>query len=256
MTAPAKWLADSLAARGVVIRTASRVTAIAVEDGRVLMRFDHGPAVTAAGAVLTPPVPQVLDLLASGGLVERMIAGTPERLAAVSYEPCFALMLVLDRPSLVPQPGGLRFQQAGGRTAVASTGDGTAIGVPSGFPLAWIADNQLKGISQLPCLTLHATADFSRERFDAPPDEVIAVMLEAARPWIDGTTAGGIGGIVERSLHRWKYALVARGCDGPFLPILEGHPVAVCGDAFGGPRVEAAAESGLAAGRWLADRLG
>lgn len=247
MTAPAKWLAESLAAGGVVIRTSTRATAIAVEGDRVVLHLDDGPPVTAAGAVLTPPVPQVLDLLAAGGLVERLLPGTRERLAAVSYEPCFALLLVLDRPSLVPPPGGIRFPQSGGRTAV---------GVPTGFPLAWIADNQLKGISPIPCLTLHATAAFSRDRFDAAPEEVIAELVEAARPWIDGGTAGSVAGIAERSLHRWKYAFVARGCEGRFLPVLTGRPVAVCGDAFGGPRVEAAAESGLAAGLWLAGRLG
>jgi hypothetical protein len=32
----------------------------------------------------------------------------------VAYDPCFALMLVLDRPSRVPPPGGIQFDPAAG----------------------------------------------------------------------------------------------------------------------------------------------
>jgi len=239
MTAPAKWLSETLAEAGVEIRTSSRVEGIGSAGRRVVVRMEDGPALAAGGVVLSPPVPQTIELLADGGLEERLLPGTHERLKAVSYEPCISLLLVLDRPSLVPPPGAIRFD-----------------GRREGFPLAWIADNLLKGISQVPCLTLHATGAFSRDRFDSPQDRVSDELVEAARPWIDCGRAGPVGHIVERSWHRWKYARVARGCEELFLPVHEGPPVVLCGDAFGGPGVEGAADSGLAAGRWLADRLG
>lgn len=251
MTAPAKWLANELAKAGAVVRTSHRVTAIDEAGDRVLVRFEHGGLVAATGAVVTPPVPQVIELLEADGLIGRVVSGTREELDAVRYEPCFAVLIVLERPSLIPPPGCIRFLHAADAGPLSP-----AVGTEDDkFPLAWIADNRIKGISESSCLTLHATPAFSRRRFDANPDDVASELIEAARPWIDGGRTGVVEGVKERVIHRWKYALVARGIDKPFLVIHDSPPIAVCGDAFGGPRVEGAADSGQAAGRWLARRI-
>jgi hypothetical protein len=153
-----------------------------------------------------------------------------QRLEAVVYDPCFALMLVLDRPSLVPEPGGIQFA------------------ADAGGPIAWLADNRQKGISAVPALTVHATGDFSRAHFDTPPEVVTGLLLDAVRPWIDGDPATVV---IERSLHRWKFALPTTILPDPVVAVMQRPPLACCGDAFAGPRVEGAASSGLAAGRWL-----
>jgi hypothetical protein len=74
-------------------------------------------------------------------------------------------------------------------------------------------------------------------------------LLDAVRPWIDGDPATAVG---ERSLHRWKFALPTTVIEAPLVAASAAPPIACCGDAFGGPRVEGAASSGLAAGRWMA----
>jgi predicted NAD/FAD-dependent oxidoreductase len=109
-----------------------------------------------------------------------------------------------------------------------------------------------KGISSVPALTIHASGDFSRRHFDDPPDDVAAQLIERARPWIDGDPATAI---VERSLHRWKFALPTTIIPAPMVAAIDAPPIVCCGDAFGGPRVEGAAASGLAAGRWVERRL-
>jgi len=223
------------------IRTAVKVAAVGVAAGRVRIEVEaegRGEVLDAGGVVLTSPVPQSLDLLAAGGMVEGAGGLDPEAAAtlrSVGYDPCFAAMLVLDRPSLVPAPGAVQFPAAGGG------------------PLAWIADNQQKGISSVPALTVHASGGFSREHFDAPPGDVAARLVEAARPWIDGDPASVV---VESSLHRWKFATPTTILAEAFVAASQAPPIVCCGDAFAGPRVEGAASSGRAAGRWIAARLG
>ena len=211
------------------IRTAVRVASVGVADVRggtpgVSIALETGPAISARAAVLTCPVPQALDLLAGGPLDE------PARgeLARVTYDPCFALMLALAKPGGVPPPGGIQF-------APDTTG-----------PVAWVADNFHKGISPVPSLTVHATAAFSRAHFDAPPDEVAATLLDAVRPWVAAAD------VVARSLQRWKFSQPTVILDQPLVAARLDPPIVCCGDAFGGPKVEGAASSGLATGRWLA----
>lgn len=242
MTDLPKWLANELLSSDLAgrcdIRTGAQVTAVAVDGSRVRVSVrnadDRMEELSAAGAVVTAPVPQTLELLRAGGVIDGPIDLVPsdvrQRLEAVVYDPCFALMLVLDRPSLVPEPGGIQFA------------------ADAGGPIAWLADNRAKGISGVPALTVHATGDFSRTHFDAPPEIVTGLLLDAVRPWIDGDPATVV---IERSLHRWKFALPTTILPDPVVAVVQRPPLACCGDAFAGPRVEGAASSGLAAGRWL-----
>lgn len=240
MTDLPKWLAARLAAPGtdVEIRTGAKATAVAVAADRVRVTIEGqegaSEVVDAAGCVLTAPVPQALDLLAAGGSLDRLDTQAVERLRTVDYDPCFAVMLVLDRPSLVPKPGAIQF------------------GNDAAGPVAWVADNHQKGISAVPALTVHATGAFSREHFDVPPDDVAAVLIDAVRQWIDGDPQSAI---VEQSVHRWKFATPTTILPDPFVAVSWAPPILCCGDAFAGPRVEGAFSSGVAAGTALADRL-
>jgi renalase len=67
-------------------------------------------------------------------------------------------------------------------------------------------------------------------------------------PWIDGPVATAV---VERSLHRWKFAQAKTAVTEPLVAASTRPPIVCCGDAFGGAKVEGAASSGLAAARWV-----
>jgi len=238
MTDLPKWLAGQLAAGGgrCDIRTQATVKAVATVASGVRIDLEDGTGerstLSARGAILTAPVPQAIDLMTAGGMLGAgggVDVATREALAAVTYDPCFALMLTLGRPSRVPPPGGIQF--AAGHE-----------------PIAWLADNFQKGVSPVPALTVHATGAFSREHFTTPPEAVATMLLDAARPWIDGDPATTV---VEHSLHRWKFALPTTLIPEPLVAVSTWPPVACCGDAFAEPRVEGAAASGLAAGRWM-----
>lgn len=225
MTDLPKRLAGDAIDRGVLVRTAAKVTAVSVGDADVRLAVEAAEPVVAAGAVITAPVPQALDLLAAGAVA--IDEEARQTLAAIDYDPCFALMIALDRPSRVPPPGGIQFAAG---------------------PIAWLADNQQKGISPVPAVTVHASGAFSREYFDAPAADVAAAMIDAARPWL------GDAAIVEQSLQRWKYAQPTTILPEPLIAASTRPPIVCCGDAFAGPKVEGAASSGLAAARWL-DRI-
>lgn len=223
MTALPKVLAGPLD-----LRQSSRVAAVSSRGGQAELRLEGGGILDAAAVVLTPPVPQSLELLAAGGIEPD--GETGELLRGIEYDPCFAVMAVLAAASRLPPPGGLAFAEG---------------------PVAWLADNQLKGISPVPSLTIHATPAFSHRHFDDDPAEVAAILLAAVGEWIDG----GVSGVVERSVHRWKFARPTSTAAVPLAVVSREPPVLLAGDAFGGPRVEGAAASGLAAGRWLARLL-
>jgi hypothetical protein len=172
---------------------------------------------TAGAVVLTPPVPQSLALLDAGGIVFAPEMRT--RLAAIEYERCLAVMALLDGPSRLPPPGGL---------------------TPADGPIAWIADNQLKGISAEPAVTIHATHAFSQEHWERDRQVSGRVLLDAAAEWLGAK-------VKTFQVHGWRYSKPMQVDEEPCVVVSQSPPLVLAGDAFAGPRVEGAALSGWAA---------
>ena len=72
------------------------------------------------------------------------------------------------------------------------------------------------------------------------------VCWPLAAPWLGSVP-------VQTQLHRWRYSLPLRVYPERCLALREPAPLVFAGDAFGGPRVEGAALSGMAAGVALAE---
>ena len=229
-------LAEDLAA-GLDVRTSTRLASIAPSPGGGWSaRLGDGDPLTgstgevfvADAVVCTAPVPQSLDLLAQGGV------GLPpdkaDALAAIRYEPTLAGLVVLDGPSAVPAPGGVQLAEGA---------------------LSWVGDNQAKGISAVPALTLHARGDLSAELWSEGAAAALEVLVEEAAAWM------GPAAPLETELVRWRYATPAVLHHERCLVAVDGsHPIVCAGDAFGEARVEGAARSGLAAADAVLSRLG
>lgn len=210
-------LAKQLAA-GLDVRVSAKVERLSCADGSWAVMTDVAGVFAAKALLLTPPAEQTLALLPAGafpswwtGLVE-----------AIEFDPCFALLLTGTGESLVPEPGFARCEAG---------------------PVAWVADNVQKGISPRAegfALTLHASAEFSRLHFDRPKEEVAEMLLPTARQFFRGE-------IREQQVHRWKYSQPVATTGEKFLYSATPAPLAIAGDAFGGPRVEGAFLSGIAA---------
>jgi predicted NAD/FAD-dependent oxidoreductase len=146
---------------------------------------------------------------------DRVVLAHPSR--DVEWHRTIAVLARLDRAPGLPSPGALQD--------------------PDG-PFTFVADNQAKGISPAPSITLHAGHELSARHWMDPSG-----LLPLAEPYVGGAS------IEELVIDRWPTA-------GPVTPHPE--PVSVvdertvrCGDWCGGPKVEGAALSGLAAARWV-----
>jgi len=178
--------------------------------------------------VLALPVPQALDLISSGNY--RLPDGDRSQLEAVSYDPCLALMVLLDGPGGVPEPGGMQIKDE---------------------PLDWISDNKRKGISNVPAITIHAGPRWSRSHFEDDEGEITQRLISLVG---DQLSTDLDPAVVATSLARWRYSWVTNSHPEPFLAASGGPPLLFCGDAFEQPKVEGAALSGLSAADHLVGR--
>jgi renalase len=178
-------------------------------------------AVHAADAVvLTCPTPQSFALLFEVGVE------IPIEVVRADYERTLALLAVVDRPGAVPAPGGVQ-------------GPGEAESGPGIF--TFVGDNESKGVSASPAVTFHASPSWSGAHWDDEPDAAHDVLVADANAWLDGRAT-----ILDSQLKRWRFATPRRIWPDPCWVSPEGTLV-LAGDAFAGPRVEGAYESGLAA---------
>lgn len=218
MNALAKNIATELGKTGVQIHLNERVTALAVHAGGWRLTTDHGRSLDAQVLIATAPVPQTLALLETSKLrLDAQVAATLNR---VAYAPCLCLLLHVDATPDLPEPGARQ--------------------TPDGM-VTWIADNRRKGISPNACiLTVHADPRFSAANYDAPDDAIITLLQPEIAPLLAGVN------ILEVEVKRWRYALPTQLHPERFLYTEIPAPLYFGGDAFGGPRIEGAALSGLA----------
>jgi predicted NAD/FAD-dependent oxidoreductase len=211
MNAIAKHLAEKL-----TVNFNERVVKISC-NATWEVETDIGKKYNADAVLLTMPVPQSLELLsASNILLPKKIE---EKLQAIAYHPCIALMAVFEGDSPVLHSGGMWLQ---------------------GEPVAWMSDNFQKGITSVPTMTIHAGPKFSAEHWTDSDAMIESAMMSAVNPWISAKP-------IMTQTHRWRYSFAKSLHNEPCIIAQLPAVLAFAGDAFVAPRVEGAALSGLAA---------
>ena len=114
--------------------------------------------------------------------------------------------------------------------------------------VAWIADNQHKGTSQLPAITIHSTASFAFEQLETDTEAWTQQLCDQVAPVVDAS-------IVSASGHRWMYAEPQTTFDLGAVALGDTVPVVLAGEVFAGAKVEGAFLSGTAAADAILDRL-
>jgi predicted NAD/FAD-dependent oxidoreductase len=207
-------------ASGLPVHTGDRVMSLTADTAGWTAITAKGSHISARSCILTPPVPQTLELLDASALGHAI----PQRetLEDLVYEPCLALMVLCDRRPLMPEHGVLEFARGN---------------------LRRIMDNQRKGVSpDVPAVTIHATGSFSAIHFEDDEKTVADLLLDEALPMLRC-------GASSWQLHRWRYSQVITTHPEPFFQITDDPPLVVAGDAFGLNGVEGAARSGIEAAR-------
>ncbi len=225
MSGVAKHLAEPLD-----IRLQEEVTGLEAIGPSWHLKTKSGSDYQANAVILTPPLPQALALvqqIPSFSFEEEL----EKRLKEVKYEPCITIMVTLDGPSGIPEPGG-----------IASTDPMS--------PIAWIADNRIKGLSPVDGITVHATGHFSRQNWKIDREAAGEKLWEAVKPLLAAER-------IEMQTHGWRFAHPTSILPENSLLLQQGPPLFLAGDAFGDRLnpVEGAVLSGLDAAKHLTKLL-
>lgn len=218
-------LAKDLAA-GLDVRLETLVTRIDQDGAGWRVSTEPGAVLGARSMILTPPVPQSLALMEASGF--EADPALLDRLRRVEYGRCLAVMAVLDGPSRVPAPGTV---------------------APGHGPVARVTDNQLKGISAVPAVTIHGSHAFSVEQWDRDRTESGRLLMEAAAPWLGAR-------VTSFQVHGWRFSQPLT--TEPSRCVVAGRSpmLVLAGDGFGEGGVQGAALSGMAAAEALLSARG
>lgn len=182
--------------------------------------------VRANALVLTPPVPQSLELLARNAIA------IPDEiryaLRDVTYSRCVALYGMFQGADGLP-PGGVRFDD---------------------HPIEWLFDNQLRDVSPTgPAITALASDAWSAEHWDLPDARLIELLLPLLRPW-----AGAPADPAQVWVQKWCWARPLTPMRTPCV-VLRDLAAVLAGDGFAGATTDPA-DAAVASGKAAAHRIG
>jgi predicted NAD/FAD-dependent oxidoreductase len=204
-------------ARDIDVSCATTAAAVRPAGAQWQVVSDGGSVRLADRVLVTTPLPQSSALLIEAGIE------LDEPLMRTEYDRTISLLATLDRPPQIDAPGGVQRPND---------------------DVDFVADNVAKGVSATPAVTLHASAAWSQAHWEWDPDQVLAALVELAGPWLGDAAIG------EVQVKKWRYATPRTPWPDPCWVSADGGLV-LAGDAFAGPRIEAAYNSGLAAARAL-----
>ncbi len=212
-------LAEHLAAE-LPVQMSTQIVSIAPQGTLWEAQDTQGHTYRSNAVILTPPVPVALGLLEPDEVP--LVPSDRAILTHIDYTPCLSGMFWLNGDIRLPEPGAVQRPNA---------------------TITWIADNRRKGISPGGTLvTIHAGPDYSRQYWGRSDADALNALASALQLFKDYRTE-----IMQSRLDRWRYAIPISAYRERCLAAADLPPLIFAGDAFGGPRIEGAVLSGLAA---------
>ena len=201
-------------ARNLSVHLSTEVIKLSYDHIKWTAFCQDGTVYSGRHLLITTPTPQTKYLLETTDIL--LPSNMKYALQNVQYEKGLSILLRLNEPSGLPEPGGMKYDHP---------------------KISWIADNQMKGISNVSALTIHSTADFAAATWHQTHDKKIALILDDIKSLMKAS-------IKSAQTHRWGYTLPINPHKEKSLTSLD-LQLTLAGDAFGGPRVEGSACSGL-----------
>lgn len=202
------------------VRTETRVVTATCDPNGWILQDEGGNIILGHALLLTAPVPQSLEILDEGATV--LNRQDYEVLSQIEYMPSLTGMFWVEGKVTLPQPGAIQRRNAN---------------------IAWIADNRAKGVSpDATIITVQANESYSKQMWSSPDDRVLKAMLTNLQMFMADNVV-----VRDAQLKRWRYATPTTTYPERCLVAENETPLVFAGDAFGGPRVEGAVLSGLAA---------
>ena len=215
-------------ARDLPVTVDQFISSVRETDGGWTLNDSDGNTYRCKGLIMTPPMPETLEMLAASGV--HLAAEDDTALRRIRFGPCLCGIHAVNGEVELPAPGAMQNFQS---------------------EIYWVADNQAKGISASTIITSHANAKFSRQNWDASEADIIRALESAVQPFLKPGAQ-----IVSTQLKKWRYSVPLTTHPQECLLAADLAPLAFAGDAFGGRgRVEGAFLSGIAAGEAMAEAL-
>ncbi|PJF23102.1 MAG: hypothetical protein CUN56_02665 [Phototrophicales bacterium] len=221
-------LPKHLAASLKNVQTDTYLVSVTGDEQGWIVQDDNGDLYTSQGLILTSPVPQSLDLMDAGAT----FLSEPDfiELAKITYAMCLCGLFWIEGRVTLPQPGAVQRRNSN---------------------IVWIADNQQKGISpEATLITVQAGEQYSRQMWNAPEYRILNALKTDLMLYVDQDVE-----FKEAQLKRWRYSRPLVTYHERCMVADYSPPLIFAGDAFGGPRVEGAVLSGLAAGQQMIAQL-
>lgn len=220
--------------RGLDIRQNVTITLIERRNRTYYLYEGEQIVASAHYLVVTPPAPQSAALL--DGLDDQLAATA----RSADYDPCWTVMLGF---AGMGQPEQGVIQSGKSQSGKSQSGNSQSGKFGMGWA-RWHSSGNLES-GYRASLVLQAGPAWSRAHLEQPAEEI------ADRLWQE-FTAGQPGRIAHAKAdyckaHRWRYARVASAVDRQARRLSDDRSIVLAGDWLGGPRIEAAWQSGMMA---------
>lgn len=185
------------------------------EDGRWQLTTDKGKLFFGRRVFLSCPLPQSLKILDQSGIAY------PTWLNTLGYDKALVGLFGLMQTSQFPK-------------------DFDLIELPTA-DIRMISNQQSKGTSESPALSVVMSAKWSDLHFDQNEDAVLSEIQKALGAYLKTL---GLDLVVQNaSLKKWRFAFPIQNAPLPFIEVRPG--LFLFGDAFGGSSVKGAVQSAL-----------